>query len=135
MPIQELAAKAETDLLSTLDVVTTSFCCAVPCVMLPLIITLFPLIGLEFFTSEAFELGMIAFSVSLAIIPLCWGKRVHQQRNALYFIPIAVTLLVISHVYNDLSHLILMALGGTTLTAAHILNRKLIKSCCHSDSA
>ena len=90
-PLVFISSTEDSVALSKLDAIesTASLCCAVHCVALPFVITILPLLGLGFLSSEKFELGMIVFSIGLASFSLCWGHRIHKSRNALYLIPLA----------------------------------------------
>lgn len=125
------------DTLRCLDVVgsTASLCCAVHCIALPLVITLLPVLGLGFLSSEGFEWGMIAVSITLATLALCWGRRVHGNSRTLYAIPVAVLLFIFAQTFHGDGHWICMALGGTALAAGHLLNRRLCCKCSHCKAA
>ena len=122
----------ELNILNNVDRVgaVVSFACAVHCLALPLCLSVLPLLGLGFLASEGFEVGMIGFALLFATLSLCWGSRVHGRKHLFTFIAVALVLFSAAHEFgHDVGHSILMGLGGLLLVSAHILNRRLCKSC------
>ena len=113
--------------------VTASFLCAIHCAMMPFIITMLPLVGLGFLSSEPVEWGLLACSAVLGTLSLCVGFREHRRRRVFGLLGIALALLVAGRILHDF-HLgwvgpLLMVLGGFTMMGAHFLNRLLCRSC------
>jgi hypothetical protein len=108
-----------------------SFLCAAHCMALPLILTVLPLAGLGIFYDHSFELVVLLITVSLATASLCWGTRIHGDRRVLLFIASAILFFTISHELNhgQWTHAATMFLGGLSLVAGHLINRKLCSSC------
>ena len=59
-----------------------SLACAVHCIVMPLLVTILPLIGLGFLAKERAELIFITCAIGLAIGSLAWGVRHHRSRRA-----------------------------------------------------
>lgn len=118
--------------LGILDMVglTISTTCAIHCLLLPMALTLLPLVGLSFLAHDTFDVFMLVTTVSLASASLCWGARVHGRRSILIFIALAVLFfgLGMSALNHSDSHLYL-AIGGLSLALGHLLNRRFCRSC------
>jgi len=116
-----------------------SMLCAMHCMLLPVLLTALPLLGLEFLGDHDFEAGVLIFTVTLAAASLCWGHRIHRDSRTLFLLAMAVSLFLTAHQlgHGDFTHAILMASGGITLVIGHVLNIKLCRSChtCCDDHA
>lgn len=115
-----------------------SLACAVHCALLPLVITLLPLMGLAFLADDRVEWALLALSALLGIGSLCLGYRRHRSRRALAILSVGLALLVSgriieSHEQPGALGVSLVVLGGITVAASHLLNRRLCRSCvtCH----
>lgn len=118
--------------LERLDQIGTiiSSACAVHCLAMPLVLTMLPFLGLGFLAHGAFDVVMITVAMSLALMSLCWGYRIHKSLKTFLFLIAAATFFFVGHEFegNHL-HWLLMTLGGLSLAGGHLLNRKLCKSC------
>jgi hypothetical protein len=121
--------------VATLDRVGAciSFACALHCILLPFVITALPLIGLGIVASSQFEVAIIGLSITLATASFCWGSRIHGKRRTLLFLLAALLLFFVGHDLDGSMHWIVMSLGGVSLAAGHLINRRLCRSCeqCH----
>ncbi len=116
---------------------TAAFVCAVHCAVMPFIITVLPLLGLGFLSSEPVEWGLLACSAVLGTLSLCVGFREHKSRRVFGVLGLALALLVAGrmlHEHHIGEHLggwgpVFMVLGGLTMMGAHLLNRLLCRSC------
>ena len=106
-----------------------SFACALHCILLPLVITALPLIGLGIVATSQFEAAIIGLSITLATASFCWGSRIHGKRRTLLFLLAAVLLFFVGHDLEGSMHWIVMSLGGFSLATGHIINRRLCRSC------
>ncbi|QNL47980.1 MerC domain-containing protein [Olivibacter sp. SDN3] len=108
---------------------TASALCAVHCALMPFIITLLPLIGLEFLSSAWFEIGIIALSIAIGLSSLIPSYLKYHRKT------MPITLLVIGFVLIFGAHLlgfhewepVLVPMGGFTIAGAHFLNWKYNK--------
>ncbi len=112
---------------------TASLACAVHCALLPLVVTLLPLVGLRFLADERTEWALLGLSALLASSSLGLGYREHRKRQALLVLSLGMTALVTGHILEE-SHfetvgVIGVVLGGCTVAAAHFLNRHLCRTC------
>ena len=118
--------------LERLDQIGTiiSSACAIHCLAMPLVLTMLPFLGLGFLAHGAFDIVMIGVAMSLALMSLCWGYRIHKSLKTFLFLIAAATFFYVGHEFegNHL-HWLLMTLGGFSLAGGHLLNRKLCKSC------
>ena len=127
-----------------------SFLCAIHCAVMPLVVTLLPLLGLSFLASEPVEWGLLAAAAVLGSWSLCLGFRQHRSRLVFMVLGVALALLVAGRIFHQ-PHLgghplhehhygvwgpVLMVLGGLTMMSAHLLNHWLCHTCkkCGADS-
>lgn len=105
---------------------TASFLCAIHCALLPFVLTLLPLIGLDFLASHAFERWFVMFAAALALFSLINGFRRHRRMQALLLAGAGLTLLLAGVTFaEDFSlalHSTLVACGGLMVATAHFLN-------------
>lgn len=144
---QDQAAPTTTRTLSRLDCIGTcvSLACAVHCMALPFVLYLLPFLGLSLLAEDQFEIAIIAVSLLIAVTSLCWGARIHHKRRTLLFVLVAAAFFILARTIGVNEHLTtghlsveqhhsplhwyLMALGGLSLAAGHLLNRRLCRSC------
>ena len=121
-----------------------SFLCALHCALLPLVITLLPLLGLGFLSSEPVEWLLLGVSACLGVVSICFGFREHRSRRVWALAGTSIALLVtarvaahfVGHAHaHDWAHgaawleTAFMVAGGTLMMSAHWLNQKLCRSC------
>ena len=114
-----------------------SLLCAIHCAVMPLIVTLLPLLGLGFLADERVEWGLLLLSAALGTTSLCLGYRQHRSQRALQILGVALALLVCGRIIES-QHLgilgvFLVVCGGLGVATAHIVNRRLCHTCikCH----
>ena len=117
---------------------TASLACAIHCALMPLVITLLPLIGLSFLADERVEWGLLALSAAVGTSSLCLGFREHKSRRALTILSVGIGLVTLGRILET-RHLGLwgvpaVVLGGVIIAGAHLLNRYLCQKChtCHA---
>ncbi len=115
--------------------------CAMHCLALPLALSILPLIGLGVLLSETTEMAFIGISILIAALSLLPAYfREHHRLRAILFFTSGICLLVISRLLFEES-LVLKAVflitGGTLLTTAHFVNRRLCRECevCQAHTA
>lgn len=109
---------------------TASFLCAVHCAALPFVLTVLPAIGLGFLANHAFERWFIAFATALALTMLTRGYLRHRAPHALALLLPSLVLLwlggYVVHAEGSAAwHALLVALGGSGVAAAHLVNLRL----------
>jgi hypothetical protein len=118
---------------------TASLLCAAHCALLPIVVTLLPLVGLSFLAHETTEWMLLGLSAALGMSSLCLGFRQHRSRRALAVLSAGLALLAGGHMVEHLEvgefGVALVVLGGLTVAAAHWVNRRLCLACrvCHDE--
>ena len=112
---------------------TASFLCAIHCALMPLVVTLLPLLGLGFLASEPVEWTLLLASATLGSSSLCLGFRQHRSRRVFAILGVALALLVAGRIFHErhwgIWGPVLMVLGGLTMMGAHLLNHRLCHAC------
>jgi hypothetical protein len=115
-----------------------SLVCAVHCAAMPLLIGLLPLVGLSFLAGEQTEWALAGLSMgvgSLSLIPSY--ERKHRRRRPLLLFAFGAGLIIAGRLLaEDGSRMEApaQALGALLIACAHLINRRLCRSCaaCHS---
>ena len=116
---------------------TASLVCAVHCALMPLVITLLPLVGLGFLSSEPVEWLLLGLSTLLGVSSLCLGYRRHRSRRALCVLAVGLGLIATGRTIEMREiqgpSVLLVVCGGVTIAGAHLVNRHLCRTCqmCH----
>jgi hypothetical protein len=121
---------------------TASFLCALHCAALPFVFALLPALGLGFLADHGFERWFIAFATLLALTMLTRGYLRHRVPLAIgLLLPSLVLLWLGGYVFDfDSSaalHATLVALGGSGVAAAHLVNLRLANAydaCCRPNA-
>ncbi|HEX8463669.1 MAG TPA: MerC domain-containing protein, partial [Abditibacterium sp.] len=79
---------------------TASFVCALHCAIMPFLITVLPLVGLGFLSSEPVEWGLLAASGALGTLSLCVGYREHRRRQVFAVLALALALLSAGRIFH-----------------------------------
>lgn len=110
-----------------------SLTCAVHCALMPLVVTLLPLLGLTFLADERLEWGLLALSATLGVSSLCFGLREHGSRRALVILAVGLSLLALGRISEQREWgrwaVPVVVAGGCTVAASHLLNRHLCHTC------
>ncbi|MEH6307749.1 MerC domain-containing protein [Olivibacter sp. CPCC 100613] len=107
--------------------ITASVLCAIHCALMPFVITLLPLIGLEFLSSPWVEISVIALSVLIGVTSLIPSYvKYHRKLAPLLLLIIGFILIFGAHLLglHELEP-VLVPLGGFAIAGAHFLNWKL----------
>ncbi len=108
---------------------TASFLCAIHCALLPFVLALLPLLGLEFLADHGFERAFVLCACVLASFVLIRGYRRHQRPLPLRLAAPGLALLLLGIIYIDgsapLLHSVLVTCGGLLLAGAHFANLRL----------
>ena len=110
-----------------------SFICAIHCVAMPFMIAALPLLGLGFLLDERLDWALISFSVIIGLVSLVPSFiRHHRKVRTLILFIVGISLILISHIWLEedwhLQAPVLIA-GAAAVISAHLINRKLCKSC------
>lgn len=110
-----------------------SLLCAIHCALMPLLITLLPLVGLGFLATEPVEWALVATSAVLGVSALRLGYREHGKRRALAVLAVGLTLLVLGRVSEAREWgawgVPVLVIGGCTVALSHVFNARLCRSC------
>jgi MerC mercury resistance protein len=110
--------------------VALSLGCAAHCVGGPLLTAVLPTVGVWWLVGGRAEVLLVATALVLAAGSLCWGVRVHGRRGV--FLPLAAALALIMTgrllAVAPYEHLLVVT-GAVCLTAGHLLNRHLCRTC------
>jgi len=109
-----------------------SLICAIQCMAAPLMVTLLPLSWPGVFADDALETLFVIASVGIATGGLCWGFRLHRRQYVFLVLGTAVAMIgagrLLAHKPFDAG---LVMTGAMVLTAGHLLNRHLCRTCAH----
>lgn len=118
---------------------TASLLCAVHCVLLPFVLTLLPLIGLEFLAGHTFERIFVACASVLAGASILVAYRRHHRPHALVLMIPGVTLLLFGIAIDLDAHVVLhtacVVSGGLLVASAHLTNLVLAHRQAHPHCA
>ena len=107
-----------------------SMLCAIHCIALPLLITLLPLLGLEFLLGASLERIFILCSIIFATGNLCWGFRLHRRLRGLFALTTGIALIFAGRSLMDNAYEVTFTVvGASFLAAAHLMNRHLCHIC------
>jgi hypothetical protein len=114
-----------------------SLACAAHCAAMPLLIGLLPLVGLSFLAGNRAEWALAGLSIgvgSLSLIPSY--ARKHRRRRPLLLFAFGAGLIIAVRLLADDGSLLeapIQALGALLIACAHMINRRLCRSCaaCH----
>lgn len=123
------------DLTGKLDktAVMLSGLCLVHCLLLPLVIAVFPVLGLSFVSHETFHQLILIVVIPTTLIALGVGVARHRSRAvALLGLTGIVALIAAAFVVHDMGSAALerwaTVAGGVILAAAHIRNFQLSRA-------
>ncbi|WP_462266807.1 MerC domain-containing protein [Mucilaginibacter sp.] len=113
-----------------------SILCAIHCALLPVVITMLPLIRLKFLTHPAIELSIILTSLSIGLISLGKSWRSHQSYLPFGLLVAGFLSIAAEHFWN-LNGLgwLLLVMGSILISLAHLFNWKLLRQCACNTTA
>jgi hypothetical protein len=116
-----------------------SLACAVHCLLMPLAISVMPLLGASGLThlGERAELVMTLLVVASALAGVSWGYRRHRDIRFVYATAVGLAVYLLGH---SLGHdqegswyaIGLAVLGGLTLAGSSFLSARLSHACSHA---
>jgi len=110
---------------------TASIACAVHCAVLPLAITVLPLVGLEFLANIWVEIVMICLSLMIGAWSMIGSYLRHGNFAPLLVLLAGFGFIATGHFIFEQFESILVPFGGFTIAAAHYTNWKLNRVCMH----
>jgi hypothetical protein len=113
--------------------------CAIHCSFLPLIVIIFPILGLSLFVTDFMEWAFLAVSLVIGVTSLCFGFKKHKSYKALVVLSIGFTLVVVIRLMHDHTHHnenfkfdfynLVLGVGGLLVATSHIINSYLCNTC------
>jgi hypothetical protein len=104
--------------------------CAIHCGAVPLVLTIFPLLGVRYLTDPRLEWWMIALSATIATSSLVAGYRKHHRRlTAIVVFGCGITLLILGRTVGAKFEHISAPIGATGIAVCHVVNYRLCKWC------
>jgi hypothetical protein len=104
-----------------------SFVCALHCALLPLAVAALPWAGLESFDSPAFDRAFAAFAVAFGLLVIGTAACRQWLRTVASLYVVGVVLLAAGLAPTGAWHHAVLALGGASIAAAHLVNRHGIR--------
>lgn len=112
-----------------------SLACAVHCALLPLLITVLPLLGSHILENEKLEYGLLSFSFLIGCLSLGRGYfRHHRRIIPLLIFAAGFALLLGGHfgIAGGYWAPAVIFIGAAGVTGAHVLNLRRCKQCAVS---
>ena len=108
---------------------SASMLCAIHCAVLPFLLTLAPLAGLQFLENPWIEYSFIILSLLIAANALVHGYRRHHHKSLALFVALVGFLLIALGRLIELewTEILFTSLGGVTIAIAHLINWKHIQ--------
>ncbi|QJD98317.1 MerC domain-containing protein [Mucilaginibacter robiniae] len=120
--------------------ISLSLLCAIHCAMLPLILTVLPLLGLGFLASEYWEIGIIGSSLIVGCTSLISSYIKNRVVMPLLILVAGFTIITIGKLcITEAYEWMFMTAGGLLVATAHFYNWRLIhkevesSTCCASN--
>ena len=120
--------------------ISASLLCAVHCAILPLAMTVLPLLGVGFLAHGGFEVAMVALSVVIGVLSLGRSYRIHRRLNPIFMMIAGAVILgfnLLGHSSHNETlealHPFIALLGGIMIISAHRVNMKLCSSCARCE--
>jgi len=110
---------------------TASIGCAIHCAALPFLITILPLLGMEFLALPHIEVSMIVLSLVIAVWSLTSSYRAHKSLMPAILLALGFLLIFSGHLFFEHIEAALIPLGGLTIAVAHYYNWRLNRICKH----
>lgn len=112
---------------------TVSWLCAFHCLMMPFLISMFPVIGLSLIADERIEWLLIGTSFLIGMVSLLPTYfRQHKKIRTITLFVFGIVFLILAHeMFEDKNYYQIptLILGAIMITSAHFINRRLCLSC------
>ncbi len=115
---------------------STSMLCAVHCAVLPFVLTLLPLVGLEFLANPIVEMSIIALGVVVGVSALWHGFQHHRNLTAVVMLVLGFGMIFLAHSgwVSETLEDTMTPIGASVVALAHVANWRLGKKACQSES-
>ncbi len=110
--------------------ISASVLCAIHCAFLPALVTMLPLLEVEFLANKWIESFMIIASILIAGTSLGISYKHHRKRLPMALFSIGLILIVITHlILPEIMEVFIMPIGGLTVATAHYFNWNFSGKC------
>lgn len=110
---------------------TASVLCAIHCAVVPMLITVLPLIGLGFLANPLFEWSMIIFALFIGVFAI--GQSYFRQHHKLLppvLLLLGFAVIITGHVLvRGAKEALVVPLGGLLIATAHFFNYRYSGAC------
>lgn len=107
--------------------------CAIHCILMPVVISFFPVLGFGILADEGIEWAFVTISLLIACLSLVPAYfRKHKSLRVLLIFVAGITLVIAADkIFEDnlAGKAVVLALGAGSISLAHLLNRSLCKNC------
>ena len=115
-----------------------SFLCIIHCMLLPIIISFLPLVGLSLLENELAHKLLIYAALGIAILSFVPGYRIHKRKLVLLIASIGLLFMLVAVLYageawGELAENSLVFIGGCILIVGHIYNKTFCRNCLKCD--
>ena len=112
--------------------ISASSLCAIHCLALPVILSVFPAVGGVFFGEEAFHVWLIWAVVPLSVLSLLLGCTRHKSTMVIYCGLAGVSILIVSallghEILGEIIERVSTVAGSVIIAFAHIKNFSLCR--------
>jgi hypothetical protein len=112
--------------------ISASSVCAIHCLALPIILSVFPAVGGVFFGEEAFHVWLIWAVVPLSVSSLLLGCTRHESTMVIYCGLAGVSILIVSallghEILGEVSERVSTVAGSVIIAFAHMKNFSLCR--------
>ena len=112
--------------------ISASSLCALHCLALPVILSVFPAVGGVFFGEEAFHVWLIWAVVPLSVLSLLLGCTRHKSTMVIYCGLAGVSILIVSallghEILGEISERVSTVAGSVIIAFAHMKNFSLCR--------
>lgn len=112
--------------------VSTSAICAIHCLFLPVLLSVFPALGTTIFGQESFHMWLLLLVIPLSLVALSMGCKQHKNWVVAIFGALGLIILIFTAVYgHDVfghdGERIATLVGVSAIAAGHLLNYKLCR--------
>ena len=107
--------------------VGTSLACAIHCAVLPIVLTILPVFGINIIENNKFEYSMIFLAFAIGVYALSHGYRKHHQRAQPLLLFAAGMLLLFAKQYWHHYELWILPFAVLAIVSAHFVNFRFCK--------
>lgn len=117
--------------------ISLSLLCAVHCLLMLVLITVLPLVGLGILANEQTERFFVIVALTVAAGSIFWGFHLHRQQRVLLTLGAAAAMMLAGRfaLADGPYEIALVTTGAGLLIVSHALNLRLCRTCavCHEE--